>query len=291
MKVFCWIVMSLGLSTCAQAQLRSEIRAIATRAHGRVGVACSLPGTPLDCNVNAGEGLPMQSVYKLPIAMAVLHAVETGQLSLVTKVPFLKSDLISPDQGSPLRDAHPQAGVSVPVEELLRLAVSESDGVASDILLRTVGGAPAVDAYVQSLGVHGMHIRDPEKTLGREVQAQYRNDAQAQSLVALLRLLADRSPLNAQHTALLLRWMTESGTGPHRIKGLLPAGTVVAHKTGTSGTNSRVNNATNDAGLITMKDGRKLAIVVLVTDSRESQAVRESVIAEIARTIWLAAAP
>jgi hypothetical protein len=52
-----------------------------------------------------------------------------------------------------------------------------------------------------------------------------------------------------------------------------------------------VNNATNDAGLITMKDGRKLAIVVLVTDSRESQAVRESVIAEIARTIWLAAAP
>jgi beta-lactamase class A len=289
MKAVCWIVITLAMSTCAQAQLSGEIRAIAARAHGRVGVACSLPGVALDCDVNAAEGLPMQSVYKLPIAMAVLHTVETGRLSLVTKVPFLKSDLISPDQGSPLRDAHPLGGVSLPVEELLRLAVSESDGVASDILMRTLGGPGVVDGYVQGLGVRGMHIRDPEKTLGRDVQAQYRNDAQAQSLVELLRLVADRSPLNTEHTALLLRWMTESETGPHRMKGLLPAGTVVAHKTGTSGSASRVNNATNDAGLITMQDGRKLAIAVLVTDSRESQAVRESVIAEIARTIWLAA--
>lgn len=249
-----------------------------------------MPGTALDCNVNASEGLPMQSVYKLPIAMAVFHRIETGKLSLAAKVPFLKSDLISPDQRSPLRDAHPQGGVSVPVEELLRLAVSESDGVASDILLRTLGGPGVVDRYVQSLGVGGMHIRDPEKTLGRDVQAQYRNDAQALALVALLHLLADRSPLDPQHTALLLSWMTDSETGEHRIKGLLPAGTVVAHKTGTSGSASRVNNATNDAGLITMQDGRKLAVTVLVADSRESQAIRESVIAEIAQAIWLAAA-
>ncbi len=281
----------LGTSTIAlHAQLSGRIQAIAARAHGRVGVACSLPGTPLDCDLNATEGLPMQSVYKLPIAMAVLHTVETGKLSLATKVPFLKSDLISPDQGSPLRDAHPQGGVSVPVEELLRLAVSESDGVASDILLRTLGGPAVADRYVQGLGIHGMHIRDPEKTLGREVQAQYRNDAQALSLVALLRLLADRSPLTPQHTALLLGWMTKSETGEHRLKGLLPAGTVVAHKTGTSGSTDRVNNATNDAGLITMQDGRKLAVVVLVTDSREAQSVRESVIAAIARAIWLAGA-
>ncbi len=231
----------------------------------------------------------MQSVYKLPIAMAVLHAVEAGKFSLATKVWFLRSDLIAPDQASPLRDAHPHAGVSVTVDELLRLAVSESDGVASDILLRTVGGPRVADSYVQSLGIRGIHIEDTEKTLGRAVRAQYRNDAQAQSLVALLRLLADRSPLNPQHTSLLLRRMTESETGPHRIKGLLPAGTVVAHKTGTSGSQDRMHNATNDAGLITLPDGRRLALAVLIADSSESQSVREAVIAEIAQLVWKAA--
>jgi beta-lactamase class A len=279
----------LAFTTTVQAQLHEQLAAIAARAHGRVGVACSLPGTPLDCNVNADAGLPMQSVYKFPIAMAVLHAVEAGKLSLSTEVPFRESDLISPDQHSPLAEMHPHGGISVRIDELLRLAVSESDGVASDILLRTLGGPAVADAYVKSLGIDGIHIVDPEKTLGREVQAQYRNDAQAQALVKLLRLLADHSPLNPEHTALLLRWMTESETGPHRLKGLLPAGTVVAHKTGTSGSQSRVNNATNDVGLITMKDGRKLAIAVLVADSREPQPAREAVIAQIAKAIWQAA--
>ena len=289
MKTLFLALCALSLSSGAHAQLSSEIRTIAARAHGRVGVACSLPGSALDCNVNADAGLPMQSVYKLPIAMAALHAVETGKLSLATKVPFLESDLISPDQGSPLRDAHPHGGVGVPVDELLRLAVSESDGVASDILLRLLGGPQVANSYVQGLGIRRIHIQDPEKTLGRDEQAQYRNDAQAQSLVALLRLLADRSPLNPQHTALLLGWMTASETGPDRIKGLLPAGTVVAHKTGTSGSEDRVHNATNDVGLITIKDGRKLAIAVLVTDARETLPVREAVIAEIAHVVWLAA--
>jgi beta-lactamase class A len=280
---------ALVVCTGAQAQLSAQIRAIAARAHGRVGVACSLPGTPLDCNVNASAGLPMQSVYKLPIAMAVLHAIETGRLSLVTKVPFREADLIALDQGSPLQDAHPHGGVSVPVEQLLRLAVSQSDGAASDLLLRTLGGPSVADSYIRGLGISGIHIVDTEQTLGRDVQTQYRNDAQAQSLVALLRRLADHSPLNPQHTAQLLGWMTASDIGPHRIKGLLPAGTMVAHKTGTSGTNSRVANVTNDVGLITLKDGRKLAIAVLVADSGEPQTVREAVIAEITKAIWQAA--
>jgi len=283
------LLAGLLFSPLADAQLSRQIEAIAARAHGRVGVACSVPGAPLDCNVNATEGLPMQSVYKFPIAIAVLHAIETGKFSLATRVEFRPSDLIAPDQGSPLRDAHPHAGVSVPVEELLRLAVSESDGVASDILLRTLGGAPVADAYIRSLGVPGIHIVDTEKTLGRVDRAQYRNDAQAQSLVALLRLVADHSPLTPQHTALLLGWMTESDTGPHRIKGLLPTGTVVAHKTGTSGSASLVSNVTNDCGLVTLPDGRRLAIAVLVADAHVPQPAREAVIAEIAAAIWQAA--
>jgi beta-lactamase class A len=130
---------------------------------------------------------------------------------------------------------YPNGGVEVSINELLRLAVCESDGVASDILLRTVGGPLVVDAYVRSLGISGISIRDTEKTIGMDVPAQYRNYAQPRAIVALLRLLADRSPLAPEHTELLLHWMTETHTGEHRLKALLPSNTVVAHKTGTFG--------------------------------------------------------
>lgn len=279
----------LALAIPAHAQLSNEISRIAAQAHGRVGVACSLPGRVLDCAQHADAPFPMQSVYKLPIAMATLHAVEQGRLSLNQPIRFLPSDLISPDQGSRLRDEHPHGNVDVPVEELLHLMVSESDGVASDILIRVLGGPAAVDAYVRSLAIHGIHIMDTEKVLGRDVKLEDRDSGEPRALVALLRLLADRSPLSPEHTQQLLGWMTASHTGDHRIRALLPSGIVVADKTGTSGTGRNFTNATNDVALITLPDGRKLAIAVLIADSRAPFAVRERVIAQISQAIYTAA--
>ena len=65
-------------------------------------------------------------------------------------------------------------------------------------------------------------------------------------------------------TYLLLKMMTESTTGANRIKGLLPAGTVVAHKTGSSATDAQgLTPATNDAGIITLPNGKHLVVAVL----------------------------
>ena len=269
--------------------LHSQIATEAAKARGRVGVACSLPGATLDCNYNADARLPMQSVYKLPIAMAALDAIEHNKFTLDTPVRFRPSDLISPDQGSPLRDAHPHGNVEVSIRELLRLAVVESDGVASDILLRVLGGPAVADSYIRNLGIDGIHIQDTEKALGRNDRLQNRNYATPAALVALLRRLADRSPLSPEHTAVLLNWMTITRTGEQRLKALLPPGTVVAHKTGTSGSNRPNTNATNDAGLITLPDGRKLAVAVLVADSPPKESTREGVIAEIGLAIYNAA--
>lgn len=228
----------------------------------------------------------MQSVYKLPIALTALHQVDQGRLKLSQPVRFLASDLISPGQYSPLRDAHPHGEVDVPLLDLLRLAVEESDGVASDILLRVIGGASVADAYIRSLGIDGIRIADSEKTLGRDVHAQYRNYGEPQALVALLRLLADRSPLSAENTKRLIVWMQNTPRGEHRIPGSLPQGTVVAHKTGTSGEDHGRTHATNDIGLITLPCGQQLAVAVLIEDSPESEDAREGVIAEITRAIW-----
>ena len=80
--------------------------------------------------------------------------------------------------------------------------------------------------------------------------------------------------------------MTETTTGPKRIKGLLPDGTVVAHKTGTSSTVNGMTAATNDVGLVTLPRGQHLAIAVFVSDSTADSAIREEVIAKVTRAAW-----
>jgi beta-lactamase class A len=80
--------------------------------------------------------------------------------------------------------------------------------------------------------------------------------------------------------------MRETTTGPKRIKGLLPDETVVAHKTGTSSTVNGVTAATNDVGLVTLPNGRHMAISVFVSDSGANNAVREEVITKVAKAAW-----
>lgn len=60
----------------------------------------------------------------------------------------------------------------------------------------------------------------------------------------------------------------------------------VAHKTGTSLTIDGVTAATNDVGFVTLPNGRHLAISVFVPDSGANNAVREEVIAKVAKAAW-----
>ncbi len=270
----------------AQAALQRQIQDIAADAHGKVAVACSLPGTTLNCDLNAHAHPPMQSVFKLPVVLTALHFVEEGKFSLDQPIRFLPSDRIVPHTHSPLQDKYPEANVDVPLRELLGSGVSLSDNVAADIVLRIVGGPAVVDSYIKSIGVTGFHLEDGEDGLARDITAQYRNWFEPAGAVQLLRRISDDSPLTPEHTRLLLQWMADAGTGVQRIKGHLPAGTMVMHKTGSSGTRNGVAFATNDIGLITLPDGRRLAIAIFVTDSKADEATRDAVIARIAKAAY-----
>ena len=269
-----------------QSTLQHQVRTIAADARGKVSVACSLPNSPLNCDLDPYAHPPMQSVFKLPLAITALHFVEQGKFSLDQPIRFLPSDRILPHTHSPLQDKYPQAGVDVPLRELLRLTVSFSDNAAADLMMRTIGGPQIVDSYIHSLGITGFHLENNEHDLARDVAVQYRNWFESAAAVQLLRQLSDRSPLSVEHTGMLLDWMQSSLTGPDRIKGQLPSGTVAMHKTGSSGTEHGVAFATNDIGLITLPDGRRLAIAIFVTDSKADEATRDAVIARIAKAAY-----
>jgi beta-lactamase class A len=263
----------------------TKIKEIAATANGHVGIFAVVLETNQTVSVNPQDHFPMQSVYKLPICMAVLQHVDAGKLKLDRKVRVGKSDFIGPNAHSPVRDRFPN-GVELTVSELIRFAIAESDGTASDVLMRLAGGPTAIQAYLRSLNIKDIIIVNSEKELSQKPDIQYDNWATPEASVALLRVLQEKRGLSDSSQALVLKYMIESTPGPKRLKGLLPPETIVAHKTGTSGTQNGVTAATNDIGIITLPNGQHLAIAVFVSDSRESEATREGVIAKTAKTVF-----
>jgi beta-lactamase class A len=281
------LLLLASLLTQPMPPLVSEFIRIAEAAQGNVGVAVVVleDEKPESIGWQSGYPFPMQSVYKLPIAMAVLRQVDRGSLTLDTPVRVKKSEMVPAALRSPLRDKSPD-GVTLPVHELIRLAVAESDGTASDVLLRLAGGPEKVMAYLKEIGIREVIVADPEMMMAKEKSVQYRNSATPDAALALLRALHSGPAVSAKSRARLLRHMTETKTGPNRIKGQLPPGTLVAHKTGSSNTVNGITAATNDIGIIRLPDGRHLAVAVFVSDAKADLATREAVIARIARAAW-----
>ena len=269
----------------ANKELQNQIEQIASAAKGHVGVAAVVLETGETVSLNSHDHFPMQSVYKLPIGMAVMKQVDAGKIKLEQKVRVTKSDFVRAGQHSPIRDQNPN-GAELSVSELMGWMLLESDGTASDVLMKLAGGPEAVQAYLNELKITEMIVLNTEKEIGQDWQTQYRNWATPEAAVALLRALHERRGLSETSQTLLLKLMTESTPGAKRLKGLLPAGTVVAHKTGTSGTQNGITAATNDIGLITLPNGQHLAIAVFVSDSAVDEAKREAVIARVAKAAW-----
>lgn len=286
------------LDANAQSALQKRVASIAADAKGTVSISCLFPGTALNCDLHPHNHSPMQSVFKLPLALAVLHLADTGKLlpsqrpgesmsnTLDRTVRFLPEDLI-PHAYSPLQDRYPEANVDVSLRELIELSVGQSDNAASDMLLRIVGGPAVVQGYVRSLGITEFQLEDGEQGLYRDPTAQYRNWIEPAAAVQLLERLTTNPPLSSDANDFLVRVLTASTTGgPNRLRAGLPTGTVLAHKTGTSGEHDGKAEATNDIGLITLPDGRRLAVAVFVTDAQASEATRDSVIARIGRAAY-----
>jgi len=279
------IALWLAFAMASDAVLEARIEQVAQEARGRTGAAAEWIEGKRSAAFHGGDRFPMESVAKVPVAMTILSEVDRGKLTIEEKIRVLPADLAPPEVHSPLRDHHPH-GSDASIRELLEYTIQQSDGTASDVLLRLAGGPKRVTAFVRGLGVEGMAVEVSEGAIGRNDQAGYRNWTTPESAVALLRAIEAGRGLSPQSRALLLRLMSTSSTSVHRIQGLLPQGMPVAHKTGTSGATHGVTRGTNDIGIVTLPDGEHLAIAVFVADSRAWEAVREGVIAKIARAAW-----
>jgi beta-lactamase class A len=279
----------------ADLALEMQFSEIAKEAKGNVGVAAIEIETGRSASLNASEHFAMQSVVKLPISMAVLRQYGDKKLNLDSLVTISKDEFVPSNMRSPLRDSKT---TEITVRELIRYAVSESDGTAADVLQRVAGGAKGVQEFVDSLGIEAMKVKYSHKEFGKDWPLQYENWTTPEAAASLLRKLwysnaesgkevrSERPSNTGTEAKLLLQFMTDSSNPDNRIKGLLPKDAVVAHKTGTGGTKDGVTSATNDVGIITMPNGNHVAIAVFVGDSSADEKTRAGVIAKITKAVW-----
>ncbi|WP_029903037.1 class A beta-lactamase, subclass A2 [Prevotella sp. 10(H)] len=282
------LITAFAVTSCLFSQgdkLRKEISGIIGGKDAKVGVALIVDGKDT-LTVNNNFHYPTQSVYKFHLALAVLDYLDKNNMTLDHKISVKKSDLL-PNTHSPLRDDYPEGNVELSVGEILRYTVSLSDNNGCDILFRFIGGTDVADKYIRNLGMTDFAIAATEEEMHGPWEVQYTNWSTPYTATLVLEKFRTGNILPQPFHDFLWSIMTDSPTGKNKIKALLPEGTVVAHKTGSSFRNDEgLNAAENDIAIVQLPDGRCYSLAVFVADSMESSYVNCKMIADISKAVY-----
>lgn len=274
-------------------------------------------------SVNGNVPQPLQSVFKLPLAIYVMHLAEKGVLSLDERVTLTKADLSI--FYSPITDDF-DSRQEYTIRELVAANVSNSDNTAADWLLERVGGPQSLTRYFHDRGLRQFRVDrferelQPEsvglpisaggmadgesyreyrasvpvdvRTAGmRRYLADPRDRMSAVDAVQMLAMLDAGQLLNPEHTRELMQILLETPSGANRLKAGVPDAALVYHKTGTGADVEALNAATNDIGIIALPDGRRLAVAAFLSGSSLPAEQRDALIAEVARIADQSAVP
>lgn len=267
--------------------LRQKIQQIVSTKNAIVGVSIIGNAGKDTISLNGEQHYPMQSVFKFHIALAVLSQIDKGKFSLDQKIEIQKKDLI-PNLYSPIREDYPN-GAALPISKILEYTVSSSDNVGCEVLLRLIGGPKIVEDYFVKNHIKDVSIKVNEEQQQADWDLQFENWTTPKAAnETLVKFYNNKKKMLSQKSYdFIWKTMRETETGVNRLKGQLPKGTIVAHKTGSSGVNKDgLTAAVNDIGIIFMPNGKYFFISVFVTDSKENADTNEKIIADIAKETW-----
>lgn len=245
-------------------ELRAGLEARIAPHRGVVGVVVLDPHTGEGLSIRGGERFPSASMIKVPILLEVFLRAEEGAFGLDDPLSMLAGDR-APGAGI-LRHFEAPAPLSVRNAALLMTAMS--DNTATNLLIAKVG-ARAVTDRMEALGY-------PESRLFRRVfgtaaesfdrEGSERWGFGVTTPMELARMLASierREAVTPEASTEMLR-MLEAQQHRVGIPRLLPAGTRVAHKTGT------LSAARHDCGILEA-DTRTLVLCIMTQENEDTR--------------------
>ena len=264
--------------------LRNKIASYIGQKHLNIGVAVMHLGNGDTLSVNGHYHYALMSVCKFPQAITLLHLVDEGKLDRSARVHITPYDLTIYTHSSLQKD-HPKAPFDLIIPEALAYSIGQSDNVTSNVIFAMDGGPAAVEAYLHTLGIGEIGVGTDYRHMRPD--SLYLNWISPVAAVELLHKFYSQKILNDTSRATLWKAMVEAQSGKDRLPGLLPAGTVIGHKTGTSGRDSAdVTTAFNDIGIIQLPGGGAVAVAVFIENTPLADEENAKAIAEIGKMVW-----
>lgn len=274
----------LLLAGCATSQSPVD-RVIASHPGQTIAIAYYDLHTGATFLRNEREVFHAASTMKVPVMLGIFEAVTRGELSLDQPVR-VKNEFVSILDGSTYalearEDSDPelydQVGKDLPLRELVRRMEVRSSNLATNIVIELIG-AKRVMRLMNEIGAKDIQVlRGVEDD--KAYHAGMNNTTTAHDLMLVFRTLAEHRAISAEASDAMIEILAaqEHNDG---IPAGLPAGTKVAHKTGS------ITKIAHDAGLVFRPDGSQYVLVVL-TRGFEKHADAEAVIATVSRILWL----
>ena len=241
-------------STPELAPLEQQLAALVAVQPTELGIAAFDLRSNSSVCINCEAAFPMASTVKIAVAAAYLSQVDFGRRSLDDRI-----------RGRSATD-------------LIEAMLIHSDNIATDYLIRNLGGPDEIDSWLRFHGLRGIRV---DRTIAELLSAKrdlwdVRDSSTPVAMIELLKKIETGNVLKPTSHAYLLNLMGRCMTGKNRIRGLLPTSVRVENKTGT------LNGLTSDVGYIRMPDGRKIAVAFFARGGTG----RPRAIAEAARAIY-----
>ena len=276
----------------AAAQTRPGVGALEAKVRGlvaasgaeTVAVAFHDLQTGRELLVNARVSFHAASTMKVPVMLEVYRQAREGRLAL-DELLAVRNEFKSIADGSAFSVApeddseatlYRKVGGTETVRELVRLMVTESSNLATNILIERVTPARVMD-LCRRLGARDMRVlRGVED--GKAYARGMNNTTTARDLLALLRAVAEGRAVSRAASREVAEVLAAQKFNAGIPAGL-PKGLRVAHKTGS------ITAIEHDAGVVYPPGRRPYVLVVLVRGIKES-ARAHRLIADISRAVY-----
>jgi beta-lactamase class A len=292
-SVLCAAALACLLASCATAAaqskksdgLEAKVRALVAESGAEtVAVAFRDLETGRELMLNPGVSFHAASTMKVPVMLELYREARAGELSLDARLPVrneFKSIAdgsafsVSPDDDSEAT-LYKKVGSTETVRELLRLMITESSNLATNILIERVT-PERVMRLMRRMGARDIKVlRGVED--GKAFERGMNNTTTARDLLILLRAVAEGravSPAASREMADVLAAQKFN----EGIPAGLPAGLRVAHKTGS------ITKIEHDAAIV-YPTGRKPYVLVVLVRGIADEKRAHKLIADISRAVY-----
>lgn len=295
-------------------RLEMALERLVDRFPGRAGIYVLHLESSFTAGVDEDTPYGMASTFKVPILVELMTRVDAGELSLDDMVPLLPNDQ---HVGSGLLANLWAPGMEISLRNLATFMIILSDNSATDMLIDRLG-AEAITARMRALGFDAIRVdrttlelildyrgvdydpvadatleeindfsraNRPEDDQMEAVRAAFydgpEDKASARQMTGLLAMIARGEAVSRESSDVILEILSRTQTGAARLRGLLPPGTDIAHKTGTIG------RYVADVGIIELPAGLGSFAISVFTMGDEADTERgEELIAEVGRTVY-----